>query len=184
MVTAVHELARTGRSATPPRHKHLIASLETGIKMALQVTRALSWQVQHRSSYTSKPCGKYAHTRSVQMHSIQSILSHMGPLEASSSGNSLVNSSSSVLSRRTSLVGTLLSLSTLPGTRSSLQACAWMWHHVTACQHNPAGLAQADEQVEVIADEQGFGQHAVRQGDLVMLHYIGEPNGLPHSLAA
>lgn len=38
-----------------------------------------------------------------------------------------------------------------------------------------AGPSRAeDAQIEVIADEAGFGQHPVRQGDLVLLHYTGE----------
>lgn len=44
----------------------------------------------------------------------------------------------------------------------------WLCTHLT-----PSGPSQAEEQVEVVADEPGFGQHAVRQGDLVLVHYTG-----------
>lgn len=37
-----------------------------------------------------------------------------------------------------------------------------------------AGPSRAEAQIEVVADEPGTGQHPVRQGDLVLLHYTGE----------
>jgi hypothetical protein len=40
----------------------------------------------------------------------------------------------------------------------------------------PGGPSRAEDaaQIEVVADEAGFGQHPVRQGDLVLMHYTGK----------
>lgn len=43
-----------------------------------------------------------------------------------------------------------------------------------------AGPSRADEQIEVVADEAGFGKHAVRQGDLVLMHYTGKQTSFCH----
>eukprot|EP00878_Enallax_costatus_P018145 GHUV01019092.1.p2 GENE.GHUV01019092.1~~GHUV01019092.1.p2 ORF type:complete len:181 (+),score=46.44 GHUV01019092.1:1763-2305(+) len=39
--------------------------------------------------------------------------------------------------------------------------------------HVSAGNSSAAESVEVLSDQEGFGQHAVRKGDMVLVHYTG-----------
>jgi hypothetical protein len=35
------------------------------------------------------------------------------------------------------------------------------------------GVVQAAEGIQILDDKEGFGQHAVQQGDLVLVHYTG-----------
>jgi hypothetical protein len=36
------------------------------------------------------------------------------------------------------------------------------------------GIAQAADGIQILDDKEGFGQHAVQQGDLVLVHYTGD----------
>jgi FKBP-type peptidyl-prolyl cis-trans isomerase len=36
------------------------------------------------------------------------------------------------------------------------------------------GIAKAADGIQVLDEKEGFGQHAVSQGDLVLVHYTGD----------
>jgi FKBP-type peptidyl-prolyl cis-trans isomerase len=47
-------------------------------------------------------------------------------------------------------------------------------HYVHHLLHDE-GIVQASEGIQILDDKAGFGQHAVQQGDLVLVHYTGKP---------